>query len=70
MELAYSIQNIFMDIGTFLIIYDLIVSFIAGVIIGRDARRRGMCAAGWGLFTMVALIIALPLYAIVRRPEE
>ena len=46
MELAYSIQNIFMDIGTFLIIYDLIVSFIAGVIIGRDARRRGMCAAG------------------------
>ena len=70
MDLENSLQNTFMNIGTFFIIYDLIVSFIAGVIIGRDARRRGMSGAGWGLFTMVALIIALPLYAIVKRPEE
>lgn len=52
-----------------LVIYDLFVSFIAGVLIGRDAVRRGMSGLGWGLFTMIALVIALPLYAIVRRPE-
>ena len=70
MDMANSIQNTFMNISGVLIIYDLVVSFIAGVLIGRDARKRGMCAAGWGLFTMVALIIALPVYAIVRQPEQ
>jgi hypothetical protein len=47
----------------------LIIAGIVGVIIGKDASSRGMSGAGWGIFTFLVCIIAVPIYLIVRRPR-
>ena len=51
------------------IIFGLILSAIVGFIIGKDASMRGMNGAGWGVFTFLICIIAIPIYLIVRRPR-
>ena len=47
----------------------LIIPAIVGVVIGKDASARGMSGIGWGLFTFLICIVAIPLYLIVRRPR-
>ncbi|MFZ4400597.1 MAG: PLDc N-terminal domain-containing protein [Bacteroidales bacterium] len=46
----------------------LIISFIAAILVGQDAKKRGMNEWGWGLFVFFILIIGLIVYFIVRKP--
>ena len=47
----------------------LIIAAVIGVIIGKDASARGMSGFGWGLFTFLICIVAIPIYLLVRRPR-
>ena len=49
--------------------FGLIVAAIIGVLIGKDAEARGMSPLGWGLFSFLLCIVAVPLYLIVRKPR-
>jgi hypothetical protein len=40
----------------------LIIAAIVGFLIGRDAESRGMSGIGWGVFTFVICIVAVPIY--------
>lgn len=51
------------------IVIGLIIAGVVGVIIGKDATSRGMSGIGWGLFTFLICIIAVPIYLVVRRPR-
>ncbi|HIA48612.1 MAG TPA: hypothetical protein EYN96_11745 [Candidatus Hydrogenedentes bacterium] len=46
-----------------------LLALVIGIIIGRDAASRGMSGIGWGLFTFLICIIAIPIYLIVRKPR-
>ena len=46
----------------------LIIAAVVGVIIGNDANSRGMNGLGWGIFTFLVCIVAIPIYLIVRKP--
>jgi len=35
----------------------------------RDAESRGMSGIGWGIFTFLLCIIALPVDLIIRKPK-
>ena len=48
----------------------LIIAALVGVFIGKDAAKRGMNAWGWGIFTFLIMIIALPIYFITRKPIQ
>lgn len=50
-------------------IIGLIIAVIIGVLIGKDAASRGMSGVGWGIFTFLLCIIAVPIYLVVRRPR-
>ena len=52
---------------TFLI--GMVIAGVVGVIIGSDAKSRGMSGFGWGIFTFLMAIVAVPLYLIVRKPR-
>lgn len=47
----------------------LIVAIIS-VLIAKDANNRGMNGLGWGIFTFLVCIIAIPVYLIVRKPHN
>jgi uncharacterized membrane protein YhiD involved in acid resistance len=51
------------------LIVGLIIAAIIGALIGKDASERGMSGVGWGLFTFLVCIIAVPIYLIVRKPR-
>lgn len=51
------------------ILIGLIIAAIVGVIIAKDASARGMSGVGWGLFTFLVCIVAIPIYLVVRRPR-
>ena len=55
-----------MDAGYFII--SLIIAGVIAALIGRDASSRGMSGAGWGIFTFLICIAAVPIYLIVRKP--
>jgi hypothetical protein len=46
----------------------LIIAAVVGVLIANDANSRGMNGLGWGIFTFLICIIAIPIYLIVRKP--
>lgn len=46
----------------------LIIAAVVGVIIAKDANNRGMSGLGWGIFTFLICIVAIPIYLIVRKP--
>ncbi len=46
----------------------LIIAAIIGVLIANDANSRGMNGLGWGIFTFLICIVAVPIYLIVRKP--
>ncbi len=50
-------------------ILGLIVALIVAILIGKDASDRGMSGFGWGLFTFLLCIVAIPIYLIVRKPR-
>ena len=47
----------------------LLIALICAVLIAKDAKSRGMNPLGWGLFTFVVLIVAIPVYLVVRKPR-
>ena len=49
--------------------FGLIIAAIVGVLIGKDATSRGMSGIGWGLFSFLICIVAVPIYLIVRKPR-
>ena len=46
----------------------LIIAAVVAVIIAKDANNRCMSGLGWGIFTFLICIIAIPIYLIVRKP--
>ena len=55
--------------GAYLVV-GLIINAVVGVLIARDANSRGMNGLGWGIFTFLICIVALPVYLVVRKPRE
>jgi hypothetical protein len=51
-------------------IVGLIVAAVIAVIIAKDANDRGMSGLGWGIFTFLICIVAIPVYLIVRKPRQ
>ena len=47
----------------------LIIAAAIAFFVYKDAESRGMSGIGWGLFTFLLCIIALPVYLIVRKPK-
>lgn len=47
----------------------LIIAAGIAFFVYKDAESRGMSGIGWGLFTFLLCIIALPVYLIVRKPK-
>ena len=47
----------------------LLIGAICGVIISQDAESRGMNGLGWGVFTFLLFIVAVPMYLVVREPK-
>jgi zinc-ribbon domain len=54
--------------GTFLL--SLVVGAVAGYWVYTDAKKRPMNATGWGIGTFLFCIVCLPLYLIMRKPEN
>ena len=50
-------------------LFGSVIAAIVGILIGRDAASRGMSGVGWGIFTFLVCIIAVPIYLIVRKPR-
>lgn len=50
------------------VVIGLIIAAVVGVIIAKDANSRGMNGFGWGIFTFLICIVAIPIYLIVRKP--
>ena len=51
------------------LIFGLIIAAVIGFLIGRDAESRGMSGLGWGFFSFLICIIAVPIYLVVRKPR-
>ena len=47
----------------------VLIALLAGILVGQDAKKRGMSAWGWGIFVFLILIIGLPAYFIARKPK-
>ena len=50
-------------------ILGIIVAAVIAVLIAKDAKLRGMSGLGWGIFTFLLCIIAVPIYLVVRKPR-
>jgi hypothetical protein len=50
-------------------IVGLAIAAVIGILIGKDAQSRGMSGAGWGIFSFLICIIAVPIYLVVRKPR-
>ena len=51
-------------------LFGLIIAVVIAVLIGKDANSRGMSGIGWGIFTFLICIVAVPIYLIVRKPRN
>ena len=47
----------------------ILIALVAGILVGQDAKKRGMSPWGWGIFVFLILIIGLPAYFIARKPK-
>lgn len=52
------------------VIFGLAIAAVVGVLIAKDANERDMNGVGWGIFTFLICIIAVPIYLIVRKPRK
>lgn len=50
-------------------IFGLVIAAVIGVLIGRDAESRGMSGLGWGIFSFLICLVAVPIYLVVRKPR-
>ena len=59
------------DDGSLLIyqLIGLVIAAVIAVLIARDANSRGMSGIGWGIFTFLLCIVAVPIYLIIRKPR-
>ncbi|RWM48365.1 MAG: hypothetical protein EOR78_29400 [Mesorhizobium sp.] len=46
-----------------------IIAAAIGACVTRDANSRGMNGRFWGISTILVMIVALPIYLIVRKPR-
>ena len=47
----------------------LLIAAAIAFFVYKDAQSRGMSGIGWGIFTFLLCIVALPVYFIVRKPK-
>ncbi|MBL7111520.1 MAG: hypothetical protein ISS19_06225 [Bacteroidales bacterium] len=47
----------------------ILIALLVGILVGQDAKKRGMSPWAWGIFVFLILIIGLPVYFIVRKPK-
>ena len=47
----------------------IFIGLFAAILVGQDAKKRGMNPVGWGIFVFLILIIGLPAYFIARKPK-
>lgn len=47
----------------------IFIGLFAAIMVGKDAKTRGMNPVGWGIFVFLILIIGLPAYFIARKPK-
>lgn len=52
------------------LVFGLIIAAVVAVLIAKDADSRGMNGLGWGIFTFLVCIIAVPIYVVVRKPRQ
>jgi hypothetical protein len=50
------------------LILGLVIAVICGILVGRDAAKRGMNPWAWGIFVALIWIIGLPMYLTMRKP--
>ncbi|KAF3984371.1 MAG: hypothetical protein HFP81_02345 [Methylococcales symbiont of Hymedesmia sp. n. MRB-2018] len=53
-----------------IMLFSFVIGAVIAVIIGKDASARGMSGLGWGIFTFLICIVAVPIYLIVRKPRQ
>lgn len=44
------------------------IALIVAILVGNDAKKRGMNGFGWGAGVFLLMILFLPLYFVVRKP--
>jgi uncharacterized protein YacL len=47
----------------------VLVALLVAVLVYQDAKSRGMNSILWAIMVFLFLIIALPIYFIVRKPK-
>lgn len=47
----------------------ILIALTVAIFIYQDATCRGMSGLGWALGVFLFMIVALPLYLIVRKPR-
>ncbi|KPK82879.1 MAG: hypothetical protein AMS27_13685 [Bacteroides sp. SM23_62_1] len=47
----------------------ILVALLVAILVGQDAKKRGMNAWVWGIGVFLVLIVFLPLYFILRKPK-
>ena len=47
----------------------VLIAILVAVLVYQDAKSRGMNAMLWAILVFLFLIIALPIYFIVRKPK-
>lgn len=49
-------------------LFAFLIDVVLGILIGMDAKKRGMDGFSWMMFTILLLIVDIPIYLIVRKP--
>ena len=47
----------------------ILIAALVAFVIHKDAKERGMNALAWAICTFLLMIVALPVYLIVRKPR-
>lgn len=50
-------------------IFGFALAALVGAWVAKDANSRGMNGRLWGISTILVLIVALPIYLLVRKPR-
>lgn len=49
-------------------LFGMLIALVIAIVVGQDAKKRGMNSWGWGIGVFLLLIVFLPIYLIVRKP--
>ncbi len=52
------------------LIFGLLIAGVIAFLISQDAQSRDMNGFGWGIFTFLLCIVAVPIYLVVRKPRR